>query len=75
MQHVILTFILILFVSYSYCCVCTLSVRFVKYVSAAAPGSRWDVAMEYEIDIQDDEDEEEEEGDEEDEGENGEDEE
>ena len=21
--------------------------RFVKYVSAAAPGSRWDVAMEY----------------------------
>lgn len=23
--------------------------RFVKYVSAAAPGSRWDVAVEYEI--------------------------
>eukprot|EP00775_Hariotina_reticulata_P007349 gene7349-7560_t len=21
--------------------------RFVKYISAAAPGSRWDVAMEY----------------------------
>jgi Rps23 Pro-64 3,4-dihydroxylase Tpa1-like proline 4-hydroxylase len=27
---------------------CTL--RFVKYVSAAAPGSRWDVAIEYELD-------------------------
>jgi len=23
--------------------------RFVKYVSASAPGSRWDVAVEYEI--------------------------
>ena len=23
--------------------------RFVKYVSAAAPGSRWDIAVEYEI--------------------------
>jgi hypothetical protein len=23
--------------------------RFVKYVSASAPGSRWDIAVEYEI--------------------------
>ena len=52
----------------SHCCMYPLSVRFVKYVSAAAPGSRWDVSMEYEIEIQDDDDEGEE-------GENGEDEE
>jgi len=35
--------------------------RFVKYVSAAAPGSRWDVAMEY-LPEDDGEDEEEGEG-------------
>jgi Oxoglutarate and iron-dependent oxygenase degradation C-term len=74
MQHNNLTFTLTLFTPYTYCCVCPLSVRFVKYVSAAAPGSRWDVAMEYEIEIKDDDDEEEE-GEEEDVGEYGEDEE
>ena len=31
--------------------------RFVKYVSAAAPGSRWDVTLEYEIEPVDEEDE------------------
>jgi hypothetical protein len=25
--------------------------RFVKYVSASAPGSRWDIAVEYEISV------------------------
>ena len=42
--------------------------RFVRYVSASAPGSRWDVSAEYEVvcpegssDDDDDEDEEEEE--------------
>ena len=35
--------------------------RFVKYVSAAAPGSRWDLAMEYKPQDDDDEEEEEEE--------------
>ena len=34
--------------------------RFVKYVSAAAPGSRWDLAMEYKPQDDDDEEEEEE---------------
>ncbi|KAI9019178.1 Oxoglutarate and iron-dependent oxygenase degradation C-term-domain-containing protein [Phycomyces nitens] len=32
--------------------------RFVKYISARAPGSRWDVAMEYEIDQEEEEEEE-----------------
>ena len=36
--------------------------RFVKYVAAAAPGSRWDVSTTYEIECHDDEEEEEEEG-------------
>lgn len=27
-----------------------------KYVSAAAPGSRWDIAVEYEIEADDDDD-------------------
>ena len=48
--------------------------RFVRYVSAAAPGSRWDVSAEYEVlvpegssdDEEEDEAEEEEEGAEED---------
>ena len=48
--------------------------RFVRYVSAAAPGSRWDVSAEYEVlvpegssdDEEEDEEEEEEEGAEED---------
>ena len=31
-------------------------IRFVKYVSAAAPGSRWDIAVEYEIEEQEEED-------------------
>ena len=31
-----------------------------KYVSAAAPGSRWDIAVEYEIEPSEDSDEEEE---------------
>ena len=36
--------------------------RFVKYVSAAAPGSRWDICSEFEVGmVDDDEDEEEEE--------------
>ncbi|KAJ9471864.1 Prolyl 3 [Diplonema papillatum] len=39
--------------------------RFTKYVSAFAPGSRWDIAASYEIEC-DDDDEEDEEGDEED---------
>lgn len=40
--------------------------RFVKYVSAAAQGSRWDVCGEFEVGmVDDDEDEEEEEGEEE----------
>ncbi|KAJ9471865.1 Prolyl 3 [Diplonema papillatum] len=39
--------------------------RFTKYVSAFAPGSRWDIATSYEIEC-DDDDEEDEEGDEED---------
>ena len=30
--------------------------RFVKYVSAAAPGSRWDIAVEYEIEADNDDD-------------------
>ena len=30
-------------------------IRFVKYVSAAAPGSRWDIAVEYEIEEQEEE--------------------
>lgn len=30
-----------------------------KYVSAAAPGSRWDVAVEYEINPEDDDEDEE----------------
>lgn len=34
--------------------------RFVKYVSAAAPGSRWDVCSEFEVGMVDNEDEEEE---------------
>ena len=34
--------------------------RFVKYVSAAAPGSRWDLAMEYKPQDDDDDEEEEE---------------
>ena len=38
---------------------CLLSnIRFVKYVSAAAPGSRWDIAAEYEIEANDDDDDE-----------------
>jgi hypothetical protein len=36
--------------------------RFVKYVSASAPGSRWDVAVEYEI-VQPEEEEEDDKGD------------
>ena len=35
-----------------YCLLST--IRFVKYVSAAAPGSRWDIAVEYEIEADDD---------------------
>lgn len=36
---------------------CLLSnIRFVKYVSAAAPGSRWDIAVECEIEADDDDD-------------------
>lgn len=39
--------------------------RFVKYVSSAAPGSRWDIAVEYEIAEQESsDDEDDEEGDE-----------
>jgi hypothetical protein len=30
--------------------------RFVKYVGAGAPSSRWDIAMEYEVDASDDAD-------------------
>lgn len=41
--------------------------RFVRYVSAAAPGSRWDVSAEYEIVLPSGGDDEDEEG-EEDEG-------
>lgn len=42
------------------------TLRFVKYVSARAPGSRWDVAMEFEIDPKDLEHGDEEEGEDED---------
>lgn len=35
--------------------------RFVKYVSASAPGSRWDVSGEYTVSVPDEEDEEDEE--------------
>ena len=70
MKHIDLK--LLLCISFSHCCMYPLSVRFVKYVSAAAPGSRWDVSMEYEIEIQDDDDDDDDEGEE---GENGEDEE
>ena len=49
--------------------------RFVRYVSAAAPGSRWDVSAEFEValpqDESDDSDDEEEEGEEEGEEEEG----
>ena len=34
--------------------------RFVKYVSAAAPGSRWDICSEFEVGMVDDEEDEEE---------------
>ena len=44
--------------------------HFVKYVSAAAPGSRWDVAAEFHVD-DDDDDEEEGEGEEEQGGDQG----
>ena len=36
--------------------------RFVKYVSAAAPGSRWDICSEFEVGMVDDDEDEEEEG-------------
>ena len=45
--------------------------RFVRYVSASAPGSRWDVSAEYEVLVPEgssDDEEEEEEEEEEDEG-------
>lgn len=46
--------------------------RFVKYVSAAAPGSRWDIAMEYEIVVPSDSDSNDEDGgDDEDDDEDG----
>ncbi len=32
------------------------TMRFVKYVGAGAPSSRWDIAMEYEVDASDDAD-------------------
>jgi hypothetical protein len=35
--------------------------RFIKYVSAKAPGSRWDVAFEYDLPEEEEEEEEEEE--------------
>lgn len=44
--------------------------RFIKYVSARAPGSRWDISFEYDLPEDQGEDEEEDEGDDDDEKEN-----
>ena len=43
--------------------------RFVKYVSAAAPGSRWDICSEFEVGMVDDDEDEDEDENEEGEGE------
>jgi len=43
--------------------------RFIKYVSASAPGSRWDISSEYAIEIDDEDDDEDEDEDEENEDE------
>ena len=55
-QYFFPPFIILCFVKFCLNYFPFISIRFVKYVSAAAPGSRWDIAVEYEIEEQEEED-------------------
>ena len=55
-QYFFPPFIILCFVKFCFNYFPFISIRFVKYVSAAAPGSRWDIAVEYEIEEQEEED-------------------